>query len=152
MNATDFLITNNRDFNRGVCMWARDREWCAKPLVVENYRGNFHEPDGYAWGHLFGIHVPDGLPEHDAMWICHEHSFDFLELNSKGNTDTTIWQFDHNGIGTDVTWAQKYEVSVRLETNLSAAELSGRMKGYLMEVLENDTDINGWKYLKVVGI
>ena len=151
MNAIQFGHTNDRDYNRGVCMWSWDREWCAKPLTVENYRGNFNQPDGYRYGSLYGIHVPDGMPEYESLWICNDHRQDFLTLNSSDIIDTTIWQFDHHGQGTDVTHVPMREVSVRIDTHLSAEDLSSYLKGELTEMLRRNEDIQGWKYLKVVS-
>ena len=139
-------------YNRGICMWSAENEWCGTPLAVEDYHGRLNMPDGYEYGHLYGIHVKDGMPSHNSFWVCDDHRYDFLKLNKGHNGDTTIWQFDNNGIGTDVTWTPTHEVSVRITTHLDAKQLSGLIKGYLMDVLEDNADIEGWKYLKVVSI
>ena len=152
MNATEFGYLSDRAFNRGACMWAWDREWCAKPVVVENYRGSWHTPDGYRWGHLYGIHVPDGRPEYDSMWICDEHKRDFLVLNSQGNLGTTIWAFDNYGYGDEVTWVPMLEVSVRIRTHNDEMALSDIVASGLDDLLVGDHNIESWDYLKVVAV
>ena len=151
MNATDFLHTSDREYNRGICMWASNREWCAKPTIVENYRGSWHEPAGYRWGHLYGIHVPDGRPEYESMWICDSHRLEFLKLNSNANIGVTVWAFDHYGQGTDVTWVPMFEASVRIRTNLAVEKLSELLTDKLNYVVRDDDDIDSWTYLKVVA-
>jgi len=160
MNAIDFGHTSDREFNRGICMWVagdpnRNKgEWCAKPLVVENYRGSFNTPaNNNTWGALYGIHVPNGIPEHESMWICDKHRHEFLKLNSKGNLGTTIWKFDYYGQGTEVTWTTMFEVSVRIRTNkLDSEGLSAKLKGELIELMKQDDDLDSWSYLKVVEV
>jgi hypothetical protein len=154
MNALDFLITSDREYNRGICMWipVGSKEWCAKPLTVENYRGSFNQPNNYDYGARYGIHVPEGMPEHESLWICNKHRLDFLKLNSQGNLGTTIWQFDHYGQGTDMTWVPMKEVSVRIRTHLDNEELSGLLENELNDLLDvRGDDIESWSYLKVVG-
>jgi hypothetical protein len=131
-------------------MWTAGREWCAKPLVTPDYRGSFH--DFGNWGHLYGIHVPDGLPEYDKLWICEAHRVEFLKLNSKGNLGTTIWEFDYNGSGKDVTWVPMKEVSVRIRTHMDEAELSAVVaEGLDNLIMDPDTGLESWTYLKVVA-
>jgi hypothetical protein len=160
MNTLDFGHLSDRDHTRGICMWVGPRdplsaspkgEWCAKPLTVENYRGSFHQPTGYRYGALYGIHVPNGMPEYDSLWMCADHRLEFLKLNSGGNLGTTIWQMDHNGKGKDVTWVPMYEVSVRIRSNLDTEELSSRISSRLDWLTDNDANVESWTYLKVVG-
>jgi hypothetical protein len=151
MNAIDFLHTSDRDYNQGICMWTANMEWCALALTVENYRGSFKQPMRYGYGHLYGIHVPDGLPEHDSLWICDNHRLEFLKLNSGGNVGTTIWQMDHNGMGKDVTWVPMKEVSVRIRTHMDEMDLSNMVAEGLDELAARHNDITSWDYLKVVS-
>ena len=98
MNASDFGVHDDIHVNRGVCMWAMDKEWCGTPLVTTDYRGNFNPPDGYKYGRLYGIYVPEGMPEVNAMWICNDHSNAFLNLNGKGE-GVEVWKMNYAGVG-----------------------------------------------------
>ena len=131
-------------------MWVEDKEWCGMPLVVTEYRGSFNPPAIYSYGALYGIHIPDGMPEYESMWICTEHRLDFLKLNSGGGHDTTIWQMNHYGMGDDVTWIPTYEVSVRIRANIDHDELSGLIENNLNDLISYDERVKSWTYLKVV--
>ena len=150
MNATDFGHLSDRDHTRGICMWVWDKEWCAKPLVCENYRGSFNTPaNNNTWGQLYGIHVPDGMPEYDSMWICHKHRPDFLKLNSKGNLGVTIWEIQYTGMGIDVTRPPKLDVRVQVSTTMDEMSMSNVMKALLIGEMRENDDITGWDNIEV---
>ena len=133
-------------------MWSMGGEWCALPTVVEDYHGTVNLPSTYEYGNLFGIHVPDGMPEYESMWICSQHRLEFLKLNSKGNLGTTIWQMDRDGKGEDVTYVQLHEVSVRIKTDLDGEVLSALIKNILTQEMRHNKDLDAWSYLKVVTL
>ena len=101
MNVTDFGHMSDRDHTRGACQWVDGKEWCGKACVVADYRGNFNPPTGYKYGALYGIHIPDGIPEYESMWICIDHRADFLYLN--GVEGATVWEMNHRGMGDKVS-------------------------------------------------
>ena len=149
MNATNFGHNADRDHTKGICQWSMDDEWCATPTIVEDYNGKLNLPRVYEYGNLYGIHVPEGMPEYESMWICSEHRLEFLKLNSIPDLGVTIWAFDHNGQGENVTWIKLHEVSVRIRSNMSSADLSKYFKGQLTDLMRADSTIEAWSYMKI---
>jgi len=155
MNAIDFGHAHERAFNRGICMWAKDMEWCARPVVVEDYRGNFHEPDRYRFGALYGIHVEGGIPEHDSMWICDTHRMDFINLNVQPERKARVFQFDRNGMGTEVHLPNdKYWVNLKIEVPNGMMEdrVMRMVKGIIDNGMRNYPDLQAWREVTIAPV
>jgi hypothetical protein len=125
MNTLDFGHLSERDHERGICMWADGKEWCATPTVVNDYPSSFNVPPNFSYGALYGIHVEDGLPEYDSMWICDKHRIEFLTLNDDSGDEKlytrTVWQMNSKGQGIDVTRKpRKYDVKFEATVTVTA--------------------------------
>jgi hypothetical protein len=144
LSGLGFGYLDDRDLNRGVCMWSPDGEWCATPLVAEDYSGLIR--GSYAYGARYVLLTDDELLASESFWVCPRHKHEFVEIN---RNDYEVWQIDvrrNAYLLNPPPTSDFFNVSVKFEVPFGMEGVNVRVmtKSILTKALKEYPDLFGW--------
>ena len=131
-------------------MWAPDGEWCAQPVVAENYSGLIR--GSYPYGARYVLFTTDTILGSESMWICPRHRDDFLDLNRDGYE---VYQIDVQRRAKLLNPPAPKILSFWVKAEVQAIEgtteatMRSIVKGALNSELKRNTLLHGWSDVEV---